>query len=108
MLREKFAKTKDQVTIATRCYYIFITRFPFFQLHFHVLYSLIARDRLYRQSRMEEVKEREENKTSGASGLIRQTFEAYYNQKIAEMGTTVSFSIPGEIRTIQFVCPPKR
>jgi hypothetical protein len=105
-LREKFATAKDQVTVATKRCYLFISRFPFFQLHFDVLYSLIARDRLYRQSRMEDVKERGENKTSVASGLIRQTLEAYYNQKIAEMGTTVSFSIPGEIRTVQFVCPP--
>jgi len=105
-LRDQFAAKKDAVLVSTKRCYLFISRFPFFQLHFDVLYSLIARDRLYRQSRMEEIKERGENKTSVASGLIRQTLEAYYHQKIAEMGTTVSFSIPGEIRTIQFVCPP--
>lgn len=109
-LRANFAQKKDAggnatLVSAKRCY-LFISRFPFFQLHFDVLYSLIARDRLYRQSRMEEVKERGENETSVATGLIRQVLDAYYRQKIAEMGTTVSFSIPGEIRTIQFVCPP--
>ena len=105
-LRQDFANKKDAVLVSAKRCYLFISRFPFFQLHFDVLYSLIARDRLYRQSRMEEVKERGENKTSVAMGLIRQTLDAYYHQKIAEMGTTVSFSIPGEIRTIQFVCPP--
>jgi hypothetical protein len=105
-LREEFKARKDAVMVCTKRCYLFISRFPFFQLHFDVLYSLIARDRLYRQSRLEDVKERGENKTSVASGLIRQTLEAYYSQKIAEMGTTVSFSIPGEIRTVQFVCPP--
>jgi hypothetical protein len=105
-LRDNFKARKDAVMVSTKRCYLFISRFPFFQLHFDILYSLIARDRLYRQSRLEEVKERGENKTSVASGLIRQTLDAYYNQKIAEMGTTLSFSIPGEIRTIQFVCPP--
>lgn len=105
-LRQDFANKKDAILVSAKRCYLFISRFPFFQLHFDVLYSLIARDRLYRQSRMEEVKERGENKTSVATGLIRQTLEAYYRQKVAEMGTTVSFSIPGEIRTIQFVCPP--
>lgn len=105
-LREQYARAKSGVTIAAKRCYIFITRFPFFQLHFDVLYSLIARDRLYKQSRMEDIKERGENKTSVASGLIRQVLGEYYKQKIAEMGTTMNFSIPGEIRTVQFVCPP--
>lgn len=105
-LRQDFANKKDALLVSARRCYLFISRFPFFQLHFDVLYSLIARDRLYRQSRMEDVKERGENKTSVAMGLIRQTLDAYYHQRVAEMGTTVSFSIPGEIRTIQFVCPP--
>ncbi|XP_049851409.1 DENN domain-containing protein 4C-like isoform X3 [Schistocerca gregaria] len=88
-----------------RCY-IFVSRFPFFQLHFSVLYSLLARDRLYRQSQLESSANYGENNIDVASGLIRQTLEAYRRQEIAKMGSTLSFSIPGEIRTIQFVCPP--
>lgn len=39
--------------ITSKKCYCFISRFPFFELHFEILYSLIARDRLFKQSVMD-------------------------------------------------------
>lgn len=52
-MKEIIASSKvTDIFYSKKCYCL-LSRFPFFELHFEFLYSLIARDRLYRQISME-------------------------------------------------------
>ncbi|PRP81321.1 hypothetical protein PROFUN_04556 [Planoprotostelium fungivorum] len=83
---------------APRCYCL-LSRFPFFQLHFEVLQSIIARERL--------------RKLNAACGIIESQEEAvlsllrsYYEKEPPSEDASLSFQIPGELRSIEFQCPP--
>lgn len=93
------------IFFSKKCYCI-ISRFPFFELHFEFLYSLIARDRLFRQVALEiDDMEWFNNERKKAQDEIQQSLDSYYKQTIPELGKTSVFSLPGEIRSISFTCP---
>eukprot|EP01119_Soliformovum_irregulare_P017830 TRINITY_DN5357_c0_g1_i1.p2 TRINITY_DN5357_c0_g1~~TRINITY_DN5357_c0_g1_i1.p2 ORF type:complete len:578 (-),score=183.77 TRINITY_DN5357_c0_g1_i1:70-1803(-) len=85
---------------APRCY-CFLSRFPFFSVHFEVLYSILARNRLRRISLAVGVQD-EEKKGESEIDLVK----AYYQKEVPTESNGLKFNLPGELRSLEFVCPP--
>lgn len=106
-MKEMLSSSKvTDIFYSKKCYCL-LTRFPFFELHFEFLYSLIARDRLFRQVSMElNDVEALNNELIKAQSNIKQCLDSFYTQTIPKLGETSIFTLPGEIRSISFTCPP--
>jgi hypothetical protein len=110
-------------TVAPQCF-LFLSRFPFFQLHFEVLYGLLARERLYGITRdmilgpdadaapapeaARKSAEHQEVSTASreAGSEITRMLEAYGSLKVPPDGQPLSFQLPQELRSLRFQCPP--
>eukprot|EP01122_Echinamoeba_exundans_P005100 TRINITY_DN15278_c0_g1_i1.p1 TRINITY_DN15278_c0_g1~~TRINITY_DN15278_c0_g1_i1.p1 ORF type:complete len:646 (+),score=147.76 TRINITY_DN15278_c0_g1_i1:139-2076(+) len=102
-LRRPVKTTTDVVT--KRCY-VFVTKYPFFSLHFEVLYGLLARDRLYRLQRTQGMLSGGPAPILGSEGEVAQILASYYAQPVPKAGEAASFNLSSELRNIKFVCPP--
>lgn len=110
--------------VAPQCF-VFLSRFPFFQLHFEVLYGLLARERLYGITRdmilgpdadaspapppdgAQSVEHKEVATASKEAGSeITRMLEAYGSLKVPPDGQPLSFQLPQELRSLRFQCPP--
>jgi hypothetical protein len=90
---------RQRATASNRCY-CFITRFPFFESHFNVLYAIIAAER---HIKVMECMDGEETRpilspsvntnVSESRSLIR----AYYALNVPPAGSSVNFQITGQI-----------
>lgn len=84
--------------------YCLLTRFPFFRLHFGVLYSLLARERL---TSIE--KELHVNTAPGEIPFEENQLEiikGFYEKNVPQETSSISFYLPGELRAFEFTCPP--
>jgi len=90
---------------APRCYCI-ISRFPFFRLHLEVLYSIIARERLFKLLHDVDMEggggAAIASDVHSADDIIR----AYHEKQCPTETDNLTFHLPGELRSIEFVCPP--
>jgi hypothetical protein len=89
--------------ITKRCY-CFISRFPFFNLHFEVLYSILAKDRLYRLTKLQNRNFNKED-AEAAAYEIKTLLAFYHNQTVPKAGSTMGFQLPGELRSLEFKVP---
>jgi len=95
-----------------RCY-CFLSKFPFFRLHFEAMYSLLARERLYRiESFMNYMSSMTLDPFAPAAATPQESnqvlaiVQAYYDKFVPKEGSTLKFSLPGELRSFEFTCPP--
>jgi len=90
---------------APRCYCI-ISRFPFFRLHLEVLYRIIARERLFKLLHDVDMEggggAAIASDVHSADDIIR----AYHEKQCPTETDNLTFHLPGELRSIEFVCPP--
>jgi hypothetical protein len=118
------ATRQSHDAVAPQCF-VFLSRFPFFQLHFEVLYGLLARERLYGITRdmilgpdadaspapaaaeAQSVEHKEVAHASKEAGSeISRMLEAYGALKVPPDGQPLSFQLPQELRSLRFQCPP--
>eukprot|EP01102_Stenamoeba_stenopodia_P019793 TRINITY_DN7554_c0_g1_i1.p1 TRINITY_DN7554_c0_g1~~TRINITY_DN7554_c0_g1_i1.p1 ORF type:complete len:591 (+),score=95.14 TRINITY_DN7554_c0_g1_i1:82-1854(+) len=83
--------------VAPRCYCL-LSRFPFFQLHFEFLYSVLGAERLWRLTS-------EQNQTLIKEELMR-LLSVYYNTAVPNDGEVLSLDLPHELTSMQFYCTP--
>ena len=98
--------SKPAAVVAPRCY-CFLSRFPFFHLHFEVLYALLARERLFNVTCLMggvSDKDREHEKQQSATE-ITQILSEYRAKPVPAIGQSLSFKLPGELRSLDFSCP---
>lgn len=97
--------TKTTTDVVTKRCYVFVTRYPFFSLHFEVLYGLLARDRLYRLQRTQGMLSGGPTPVLGSEGDVGLILKSYYSQPVPKAGEAASFNLSSELRNIKFVCP---
>ena len=73
-----------------------MSRWPWFQLHFEVLYALVARERLdgFAPPGMD-----------GSNTATLETLQSYFNVKLPAAGEELKFKLPNDLHEIVFHCP---
>lgn len=97
--------TKTTTDVVTKRCYCFVTRFPFFSLHFEVLYGLLARDRLYRLQRTQGMLSGAPAPILGSEGEVAAILKSYYSQPVPQAGEAAQFNLSSELRNVKFLCP---
>eukprot|EP01101_Sappina_pedata_P006860 TRINITY_DN3513_c0_g1_i1.p1 TRINITY_DN3513_c0_g1~~TRINITY_DN3513_c0_g1_i1.p1 ORF type:complete len:771 (+),score=140.42 TRINITY_DN3513_c0_g1_i1:27-2315(+) len=90
-MRNLEAMKKKTVTVGPRCYCL-ISRYPFFNLHFSVLYSILGKERLYTLVSYTS----DGTESSKLRSESRKIVRAYYKQVVPKIGEEISFFLPGE------------
>eukprot|EP01104_Vermistella_antarctica_P017842 TRINITY_DN6419_c0_g1_i1.p1 TRINITY_DN6419_c0_g1~~TRINITY_DN6419_c0_g1_i1.p1 ORF type:complete len:951 (+),score=205.05 TRINITY_DN6419_c0_g1_i1:189-3041(+) len=87
--------------------YVLLTRFPFFQLQYDVLSSVIARERLNNMTMMglqpgDKIPRKDDDSENESLTIVSE----FYTHHVPEQGQSLSFKLPGELRSLEFQCPP--
>jgi hypothetical protein len=93
--------TKSKNVVVTKRCYCILSRFPFFSLHFEVLYSFLAKDRLHRLTQVTDANFDPQT----AAKELKELLNSYYHQPVPKAGASLSFQLPGEIRSLEFHIP---
>eukprot|EP01117_Protostelium_nocturnum_P003535 TRINITY_DN1461_c0_g2_i1.p1 TRINITY_DN1461_c0_g2~~TRINITY_DN1461_c0_g2_i1.p1 ORF type:complete len:546 (-),score=165.92 TRINITY_DN1461_c0_g2_i1:111-1748(-) len=83
---------------APRCY-CFLSRFPFFTVHFEVIYSILALERLRKVEDSCGLSEEDEY------GSIHELLDSYYAKEPSMESERLEFQLPN-LRAINFACSP--
>eukprot|EP00026_Physarum_polycephalum_P003351 Phypoly_transcript_03361.p1 GENE.Phypoly_transcript_03361~~Phypoly_transcript_03361.p1 ORF type:complete len:700 (+),score=107.38 Phypoly_transcript_03361:131-2230(+) len=103
--RSMLSMARQHYDVSAPRAYCFISRFPFIQLHFHVLFSIIERERLLLLACYSNDKTYARDVQSNLATSI---VEYYYNYKKVDPGPYISLllpSIPGDQKQERFYCP---
>jgi len=82
--------------VTTRCY-VFLTRFPFFHLHFEVMYSVLASERLDALQRMGG----EAREVGAARAILRE----YYELPVPDEDKSSMFELSSTLHHVKFSSP---
>eukprot|EP01121_Diplochlamys_sp_Union-15-3_P009250 TRINITY_DN2515_c0_g1_i1.p1 TRINITY_DN2515_c0_g1~~TRINITY_DN2515_c0_g1_i1.p1 ORF type:complete len:343 (+),score=27.26 TRINITY_DN2515_c0_g1_i1:39-1067(+) len=97
---ERNNRSKNDI-IAPRCYCL-LTKFPFFKLHFEILYNVLAQERLYRLEMEVSGNTSESEKKNKVVAL----FEFYFKQRVPREGESLTIKLDTDIRGAELLCPP--
>jgi len=109
--RRRLSK-QSKMAVAPR-YYCLLSRFPFFRLHFEVIYAILAK---LRELQIElEYGDKGVHPHSDShhlcddvTSILSETLEAYHNVPVPKLGdrrNNYSFSLPNDVRQFSFTCP---
>lgn len=75
-------------------------------MHFEVIYSILDRERLRKIAFAVGVTEDEQLKLEKEGNEIITLLQAYYEKEVPKEMESLTFTLPGELRSVQFSCPP--
>ena len=99
-------EVRSNLDFFTRRVYCFISKFPFIRLHFEVIYSVIARERLRKIAFAVGVTTDEELEINKENNEVITILKYYYEVKVPTEDNSLTFQIPGELRQVEFKCLP--
>ncbi|PRP88561.1 hypothetical protein PROFUN_02972 [Planoprotostelium fungivorum] len=121
--KDNLRSLSDYGSFTTRVY-CFISRFPFFKLHYEVIFSILARERLYvfeeqkdgletllRQSRpnlmidLEQELQKQAARVDEVPNEITALLQSYYGKIVPRSGQSLEFELPQEVHSLLFTCP---
>ncbi|GAM26728.1 hypothetical protein SAMD00019534_099030 [Acytostelium subglobosum LB1] len=94
--RKSFRKTYDFIAPRVYC---FLSRFPFFNLHFQMLHSILERERMFMLFSMTQAKD------PSCNIATMDIINMYYQVNMETVKDKIQFKVPGQDYKTDFHCP---